>query len=129
MLSSSPGGASFVTPKGETRMASRFRWVLALPSLVLGSLLVCGILWGLVPLIFGQWLSSYTVVNLLWAAFHAITCAWAIAVAYERPQRREAHRVLVSLPAHLEAGGDAIAATITELSGTGSPRATPNGPT
>ncbi len=121
-------GQFTVTPKGETRMVGRFRWVLALPSLVLGSLLVCGILWGLVPLIFGQWLSSYTVVNLLWAAFHAITCAWAIAVAYERPQRREAHRVLVSLPAHLEAGGDAIAATITELSETGSLVKTPQVP-
>ncbi|MGH7473700.1 MAG: glycosyltransferase family 2 protein, partial [Candidatus Methylomirabilales bacterium] len=121
-------GQFTVTPKGETRMVARFRWVLALPSLILGSFLVCGILWGLVPLIFGQWLSTYTAVNLLWAVFHAITCAWAIAVAYERPQRREAHRVLVSLPAHLEAGGDAIAATIAELSETGSLVKTPQVP-
>jgi hypothetical protein len=117
-----------VTPKGETRMVGRFHWVLALPSLVLGSLLVCGILWGLVPLVFGYWLSSYTVVNLLWAAFHAVTCAWAIAVAYERPQRRGAHRVLVDLPAHLEAGGGAIAATVAELSETGSLVKTPQVP-
>lgn len=117
-----------VTPKGETRMVGHFGWVLALPSLLLGSLLLGGILWGLAPLVRGEPLSSYTMVNVLWATFHGITCAWAVAVAYERPQKREAPRIALSLPAHLETERRSIGVTITELSETGSLVQTPQVP-
>lgn len=117
-----------VTPKGETRTVGHFRWLLALPLLLLGSLLLGGIVWGLAPWLRGQPVSSHAMVNVLWAGFHGITCAWAVAVAYERPQRREAPRVALSLPANLETENQVIGATITELSETGALVHTPQVP-
>ncbi len=99
-----PRGATFrVTPKGIQRHRRVFHAVLATPPLLTGALLIAGMGVGIARMVAAGRTPAFVMVNVLWAFHHLITCGWATAVVWERPQRRTAPRVTASLPVQLSA--------------------------
>jgi cellulose synthase (UDP-forming) len=104
-----------VTPKGI--LADRRRFDLASVGLTVGAAAVAAIAiakgiaeWR----IFGIEREAYAF-NLFWAALNLTGLVAAIAVAWERPQRRGDERVRRRLPARLEGGGEVVEAETVDL--------------
>jgi cellulose synthase (UDP-forming) len=104
-----------VTPKGI--VADRRRFDLASVGLTVGAaaLAVVAIAKGIAEWqIFGIEREAYAF-NLFWAALNVTGLVGAIAVAWERPQRRGDERVRRRLPARIEGAGEVVDAETVDL--------------
>ncbi len=117
-----------VTAKGGLVETGYFEKSIARPYLALLGLNLVGLGAGLFKLAAGSAATDVLAVNLAWTVYNLVLIAAALAVAFERRQRRESPRVAVELPAMLRlADGSTLCCRTVNLSRGGAQLALPPG--
>ncbi|WP_082363652.1 UDP-forming cellulose synthase catalytic subunit [Pseudomonas versuta] len=111
-----PGFGGFnVTDKGGTIEDKFFDWKLAKPYIVLLVLNLCGLIYGLLRLAFGDEGFIVTLlINLAWTLYNLIIISAAVAVASETRQVRVGPRVAAQLPALLTRADGSVIEGVTQ---------------
>ena len=105
-----------VTAKGGRIDAAHFDGRIARPSIALAAVNLAALSAGVYRLATGHGEIDSLVINVAWATHNLVILCAAIAVACERPQVREGHRVPVELPAMLQlADGRAVRCKTTDI--------------
>ncbi|MGB5937301.1 MAG: glycosyltransferase [Ornithinimicrobium sp.] len=105
-----------VTPKGVSSEKLNFRWVIALPHIVLLALSIYGLLNAFV-LSAGAFTFDSLVITSLWTLYNMIGLVMAILVCLERPRQRRTERTQVDSPMEARLwDGAAVKGRVVDLS-------------
>ena len=108
-------GGFNVTNKGGIIDEKFFDWKLARPYIVLLTLNMAGLAWGLLRLALGEEGATTTLlINLVWTLYNVIITSAAVAVASETRQIRAEPRVAAQLPARLTRADGSVIEGMTQ---------------
>ena len=108
-------GGFNVTNKGGIIDEKFFDWKLARPYIVLLTLSMAGLAWGLLRLALGEEGATTTLlINLVWTLYNVIITSAAVAVASETRQIRAEPRVAAQLPARLTRADGSVIEGMTQ---------------
>ena len=108
-------GGFNVTNKGGIIDEKFFDWKLARPYIVLLTLNMAGLAYGLLRLAMGEEGATTTLlINLVWTLYNVIITSAAVAVASETRQIRAEPRVSAQLPAHLTRADGSVIEGVTQ---------------
>jgi len=108
-------GGFNVTNKGGIIDEKFFDWKLARPYIVLLTLNMAGLAWGLLRLALGEEGATTTLlINLVWTLYNVIITSAAVAVASETRQIRAEPRVAAQLPARLPRADGSVIEGMTQ---------------
>ena len=110
-----------VTEKGGLNDKEHYDWGISKPYLVLLSVNLIGIIYGVLRLIFGDPSQvGVLIISMCWAIYNIIILGAAVAVAAEARQVRHSHRIKANFPAGIRlANGHTLKVKITDYSDNG----------